>query len=385
MPCFAEEGIKLGSSTTLTVGDDRSPQQGLYVTEGINLYLQKINAAGGIKGQKVEFIVLDDNYNPVLAGENTHKLIKKDKVLAIIGNNGTPSLVVSIPIVNRDHILLYAATSGSSLLRQEPPNRYIINFRVGLTDITRGYIKGLLSAGIKPDEMAIITANDASGSGIYKEFIDALKKEGIENGEDIPYGHFDRNSVNIESAFAAILREARLRNYTTKVVILAVGGAQGSAKAFRLMNELIPGAIAYSFFDALEWMTVKDLVDEIYSKQIKIITVAPVPMLSSGLPAVNEYLDDIKKYTPDKKANLYALEGYLSAKLLAVALDKAAQKDDLNREGLIDAFESINDVDIGLGEKISLSKTNHQALQNGWPAIFKKDEFTPLQWSELKK
>ena len=43
----------------------------------------------------------------------------------------------------------------------------------------------------------------------------------------------------------------------------------------------------------------------------------------------------------------------------------------MTREGIIDVFESMSDVDIGVGEKIDFSKTDHQALHIVWPTIIK--------------
>ena len=67
-----------------------------------------------------------------------------------------------------------------------------------------------------------------------------------------------------------------------------------------------------------------------------------------------------------------------------VGLKKAAAENKLTREGIIDALESLQDVDLGVGQKISFSKENHQAFDKVWPVIFKAGKYVPLDWAEIK-
>jgi len=52
------------------------------------ILLDKINKSGGIKGNKLELIIEDDETNPAKAGSLARKLITEDKVAAIIGSTG---------------------------------------------------------------------------------------------------------------------------------------------------------------------------------------------------------------------------------------------------------------------------------------------------------
>ncbi len=385
IPCFGLDTIKIGSSTDATVQEGKD-FEGFAISDGINLYFKKINSMGGINGQKIEFILLDDNDEPRLAALNMHRLIEKDKVLCITGNNGTPGIVVSVPIVTQSHVLLYGATSFTNLLRSIPPDRYVINFRAGLTDLVNEYVQGLLSIGIKPQEMGFVFTQEAEGAGEYKAFIDALKKTGFENEAALSFGFYDRWARNVQSAFASILRNARISNDTIRYLYLATTGT--TINAFRLAHQLFPQAIIYCNYDTLSG--INDVVDEMGANNIKIITIAPIPMLNSDLPAIREFHEDLKKFTlkennPNSIYLLYALEGYLSTKLLVIALRQAAAANQLTREGLIDTFESLRDIDIGIGVKISISKENRQALHRAWPAIFKNNQFVPLEWNEIKE
>ena len=59
-------------------------------TDGAKLYIDSINAKGGVHGQKIELVSLDDKFDPKLAAENARKLVEEQNVLALFLNRGTP-------------------------------------------------------------------------------------------------------------------------------------------------------------------------------------------------------------------------------------------------------------------------------------------------------
>lgn len=383
--CLGEETIKIGCSTPIVMSgaDSTSLGSGVFILDGIKLYFTKINALGGIQGRKIELTILDDHYDPILSGQNVIKLIDDYKVLSLIANNGTPQLSVTLPIINKERVLLYAAVTGTSQLRRTPPDRYVINFSAGTLISQTEAMRGLMSIGIKPEEMAFISQNDAAGTGSYRDYLMALKNNGFEKGEELPHGTYNVESQDVESAFGAILRTARIKNYKIKVIHAAATGVT-SAKIIHLTQSLFPDAMINFSSYTLRWMQFKEILDFINEKKMKIIMISPVPMLSMDLPAIHEYREDFKKYAPNQSEHFYSFEGYLTAKLFVIALQQAAEKNILTREGIIDSFESLKDVDIGLGVKISLSKENHNALNKVWPSILKDSQFVPLEWDELK-
>ena len=52
-------------------------------TDGAKLYLDHVNATGGVNGQKIELVSLDDKFDPKLAAENAQKLITENNVIAL--------------------------------------------------------------------------------------------------------------------------------------------------------------------------------------------------------------------------------------------------------------------------------------------------------------
>ena len=59
----------------------------------------KLNAEGGINGRKINFISLDDGYNPAKTVEQTRRLIEQEQVLLMFNPLGTPTnlAVIGVP------------------------------------------------------------------------------------------------------------------------------------------------------------------------------------------------------------------------------------------------------------------------------------------------
>src|ERR1700716_806538 len=53
-------------------------------------YFKKVNAEGGIKGRKINFITYDDAYSPPKTVEQARKLDESDEVLFLVNPLGTP-------------------------------------------------------------------------------------------------------------------------------------------------------------------------------------------------------------------------------------------------------------------------------------------------------
>ena len=361
--------IAIGMSVDLSTPGKFSRQT---VAQGIEAYFDKVNDTGGIGGRELALITLDDAYEPMHAGLNVRELADKDKALAVTMIQ-TGAVPILLPIIHKSNNLLYAARTGTDLLRKTPPDHDVINFRASHAEELMVAIKALLAAGIKPNEFAFFSQNDAFGDAVYHGAMNALKATGYSHPELLPSGRVSLNSLNIEGGLAQILLEAK---NPPKIIIL--GGATLSNTQFvklavkELPNTLFLVVSSYIFTDQ-----VANVADN------KIISTQVVPDFDSDLPAAREFREDFKKYMPNVTPNYYSFEGYLEAKLLVLAIEGAAAKNNVTTEGIIDAFENMRNVDIGIGVEISLDKMHHQALHNVWLTILKNGAFKPINSNEL--
>lgn len=97
-------------------------------TEGAKLYLDFVNAQGGVHGQRIELISLDDKFDPKLAAENAKKLIVERNVLALFLNRGTPHSEAIRPLLDEHKIALVAPSTGAMVLHK-PVHPWIFNVR----------------------------------------------------------------------------------------------------------------------------------------------------------------------------------------------------------------------------------------------------------------
>src|SRR5438128_11202544 len=68
-------------------------------TDGARLWFDAVNANGGIGGQQIELVSLDDKFDPKLAAENAKTLVETHKVIALFLTRGTPHTQAVLPVL----------------------------------------------------------------------------------------------------------------------------------------------------------------------------------------------------------------------------------------------------------------------------------------------
>lgn len=367
---WSVETIKIGMTTALT---GTSAEVGLHMQTGIQQYFDLINKQGGISGLQLELVTLDDGYEPERAALNMRKLIDQDGVLAVIGNAGTPTAIVTAPIAQKKKTLLFGAYSGGSVLRPTPANRYIINYRPSYAEEAEEMIKGLLQSGIKPLEIAFFTQRDGYGDAGYEGAIKALYKFGFKHSEQLTHGRYSRNTLNVENAVATLLDGPII----PKAVIMA-GSDAPSAKFIKLVKQDIPN-IVFLNLSFVSPYTLKQTLGDVEN----VIVMQSVPSLESNLPIVQDYLSSLKLMGVDSEPNSISLEGFIVARIFHQGLLNI--KGNITRESIIDGLESLHNIDIGLGVDIYFDKDEHQAIHNSWMAHIKAGKIAEFTWSMLEK
>ena len=140
-PLFADDGkqpeVRLGMSTAMT---GPASVLGREMRLGVLAGLERANRAGGVHGFNLRLITLDDGYEPVRTAPNMRQLLESDNVLAIIGNVGTPTAIAAVPIANEEKTLFFAGFTGAGVLRKNPPDHYVINYRASYAEETGSMI-----------------------------------------------------------------------------------------------------------------------------------------------------------------------------------------------------------------------------------------------------
>ena len=345
---------------------------GMGMQQGVEAYFAKLNAEGGINGQTLSLTTFDDQYSPLQAAKYTRELVGNDSLLAAIGNVGTPTAAVTIPIYNQEKTLLFGAFTGAGILRRSPPDRYVINYRASYVQETAAMIDGLLEAGIEPDEIAFFTQNDSFGDAGYNGAIRALNAQGISNTEQLVHGRFSRGTRNVHQGLASILQAP-----VTPRAVIIVGTFGPAADFIREARQDLPDAL----FLNVSFVGSQALLDTLGPQAEGVIVTQVVPPLDADLPAVEEYRQAMAEYAPNATLDFISLEGYLAAKLFAEGVEAAGS--DPDREAVVEGLLSLGSLDIGVGEPLTLGPNDHQASDAVWPTIIRNGRFEPVDWSRI--
>ncbi|MFT5116894.1 MAG: branched-chain amino acid transport system substrate-binding protein [Kiritimatiellia bacterium] len=364
------EDINIGMSTALS-GPAKALGTGMKI--GVESYFKSVNGAGGVGGKTLRLIVLDDGYEPNRAAPNMRKLIDAEKVVAVMGNVGTPTAIVTVPIANEKKVLLFGAFTGAGVLRKDPAERYVINYRASYAEETADMITGLLSAGIKPEEIAFFTQNDGYGDAGYQGAISALKVAGFSNVQTLVHGRYTRNTLNIEDGLATILDS----DIEPRAIIM-VGAYGPCAKFIKLAKEEFPD----THYLNVSFVGSNALALELGDSGEGVIVTQVVPHFNDNLALVDEYKKALAQFDNSAKPSFVSLEGYIVAKVFVEGLKGAGN---INRESIIDGLESLKNLDIGMGFSLSYSKKNHQASHKIWPTRIKSGEYVAFEWSDFKR
>ncbi len=357
--------LSVGMTTALS-GPARD--LGLSMRRGIEAYFHHINLQGGIQGRPLHLLALDDGYQPISAALNMRRLTQETDVIAIIGNVGTPTAKVTVPIANREKVLFFGAFTGAKLLRKNPPDRYVINFRASYEEETSAMIDDILDRGVKPEEIAFFTQNDTYGDAGYSGAVKALETRGYQQAKNLPHGRYTRNTLNVENGLLTILDAP-----VEPKAIIMVGTYTACAKFIKYAKTIWPNTL----FLNVSFVGSIPLAKALGKESEGVIVTQVVPHFDSMLPGISEYRHLLRAYDPTASPDFVSFEGFLVAKIFVEGLKRAPKK--ITRENVIDAIESIKNLDIGIGVPISYSPMEHQALHRVWATEIKNNEFVPFK------
>jgi len=151
------------------------------------MVVDEINRAGGVRGQKLELIVYDTSGDATKAVQLATKLIKDDKVVAIIGPSTTGETMAVIPVAERGHVPLISCSAGSKIT--VPVKRWV--FKTAQNDsLAVGRIYDFLHK-TGQTKVSILTVSDGFGASGREQLKSQAAKYGVTIVSDDTYGPKD--------------------------------------------------------------------------------------------------------------------------------------------------------------------------------------------------
>lgn len=306
---------------------------------GANLYLDSINAKGGLFSEKIEIITLDDKFDTQLTLANAKNLIEERKVLALFMSRGTPHTQGILPLLSQHRVPLIGPSTGAMVFHQ-PIQPHVFNVRATYQREAEKAITHLASIGIT--RIALVHVDDSFGT-------DALAgaQKGMEVNKLTPavLAKFDRNKPDFSAIAAQVLKSqaqaVMVIGSGTAVVqgIKQIKAAGSSAQFVTLSNNASDGFV------------------KLLGEQGRGVIVTQVFPQSFGYALVQE-ATQLAKAKGVEVLSPAMLEGFASAKVLAEALRRSGPKP--TREKLQTSLENFK-YDIG-GLEVSYDKTRHTGL-----------------------
>ena len=181
---LADEPIRIGAIFSVT-----GPASFLGEPERntAKMLEEDINKSGGLLGRKVEIIVYDDETDATKAVTALDRLIKKDKVVAVIGPSTSGNTLAIMPKVDEAKVPLVSCSAAKKIV--QPARPYV--FKVVPSDIlaVKKIFQHAKKAGIS--KIAILSASDGYGAGGREDMKELAPQMGIAIVADEVYGPKD--------------------------------------------------------------------------------------------------------------------------------------------------------------------------------------------------
>lgn len=367
--------IRLGMSAAFS-GSTR--ELGRATRVGIEACFHEVNAKGGVHGRKLELEPLDDAYEPQRAKANLAALLDPERgAFALIGNLGTPTARAMLPDLLKNRVLLFGPVSGANLLRKDPPDRYVFNYRASYAEETAAivhYFVGVL--GMQPDNIAVFHQNDSYGRDGLAGVANALLRYNVPI-ERIQKASYRRNTAQVERA----VMELRPHLHALQGIVI-VATYPASAEFTRQVRMAgFRGRIAnVSFVGSLSLAEQLREVEGDIANGVIVSQVVPMP--DAYATGVLEYRAALERHFPGEPAGFGSLEGYIVARLLVHALEREGRY--FTVESLVERLEKIRDLDLGIGTTLSFSRSDHQASHRVWGSVINaQGQFEALDFDKV--
>ena len=218
----ASAQIKIGSVLSVTgpasfLGD---PEK-----KTLEIYVDEINAKGGVNGQKLQLIVYDDAGNADNARTFATRLVEEDKIVAMVGGSTTGSTLAMIPVFEDANIPFISLAGAIQII--EPVRKWAFK-----TPHTDKMACEKIFADLKHRNLttiALISGTDAFGKSMHDQCVAVAPKAGIKIAAEESYGPRDSDMT------------PQLTNIRNKAGVQAVvnpGFGQGPAIVTRNYQQL---------------------------------------------------------------------------------------------------------------------------------------------------
>ena len=194
----AHADIKIGFNVPLT---GFAAADGKSALDGAKLAVAQANAAGGVKGEKIELVVYDDQASPKEAAPVATKLVEKDKVVGAVSGSYSGSTRAAAGIFQAGKVPYVVAYAIHPDITRT--GDYV--FRVSAMGEVQGRGGAKLAGSLGKKKVTLITVKNDFGQALAAGFKEAAPKFGLQITGEYEYGLQDRQ-------FGAVVSKVKADN-----------------------------------------------------------------------------------------------------------------------------------------------------------------------------
>jgi branched-chain amino acid transport system substrate-binding protein len=323
---------------------------GVPVSNGMKMAVEEINAAGGIHGRKIKLVLEDSGYDPKRAVLASQKMVERDKVFAMVGPMGSPTVLASQDVLFDAGVMqLFPLTAAEFTFKfdpAKPQERLKFNNLLPYVESTRAAIKYMVELKNFKNP-CILYQDDEYGKNVLDGFNQQLEVMKVKPASITSY----KRGASDFSAQIAKMKADGCDMVLLGTVIRETIGAMTEAKKLG-WDVTFLGATPTNVLEVPALG--KDVVEGLYAA-----SGFEIPYEDTAKGKVKDWLANYKKMF-GTDANTQAIIGYNTVTTFAHYVNKAGK--DLTGQKLMDALESGDEFrDIFNSPPSKFSKTNHLA------------------------
>jgi ABC-type branched-subunit amino acid transport system substrate-binding protein len=315
--------IRLGSVMDLQ-GDSSG------IGQGMRLGLEMAFRDQKIRGRSLDLVIMNDSYNPQTAIDATKELVRHG-LFAMIGNVGTPTARVVLPILAENKIPAVGFFTGASILR--PGIGDVINFRASYIQEVATIIGAVFDAGISTDEICAYVQNDSYGMAgilgiqmaianrpdtkfLVEIFDKIINMEGPNPPRNNigPVGVYVRNTLKAKDGYDSLKHWEKSYGSNCRIVVtvgtyIPVANFAGYSR-YKGENWLI-SAVSFTGAENLKaFLEENGIANKVIMTQVVPDLKSPLPIVAQARAAIGEQL------------NYVSLEGFIVGKMFLKIMEK---------------------------------------------------------------
>lgn len=303
---------------------------------GIQVYFDKVNANGGIAGNKLKLMTLDDDLQGSKMVELTQQLIADKSIVGLLGflNSAGLAEIAKQDLPAKNGIALIAPLQGDQNVVSADN---VFPLRSGYADELSTLLNEAKNWG--KDSIAIVNMNVAFGPALAQVATQLSGKLGIKIvANPVLLATPDKLDASVKAAVAAVSESK------PKAILVLAAGKPASA-FIKAMREASSGGSLQIY--GLSVLLHEALVKEIGADQARGVVLSqavPYPFVPTK-PVIAQYRTDMKKFAPGESISFSSMEGYLGAKIATEAVRRTTGSP--TRASVLAALSNLGEYDLG--------------------------------------